>query len=492
MGQGPILVIRYPCLSDHAHDTPGEGLSGIRISQVPLIALRNCRMQTSAGVHAGRISRLADATVLAIFVVIAACFIVSLLRGSAGSKGVALTGTIAAFTVAYNPSTPSESIRDAAVYFSVGLLAIASIIRPDCIPRRMPVVLTSAWYAIFLGVTYSTVPGNVGLLFKFGVISALVVIVAARSGKYDREVVSKGVVLLAVFHVLIGMTEFLTNSPFIWGYDTLANGLPATYANPFAGGDLARIQSTLGHPIPLGVLIAVALALLLANWRMYRRSRTVLIGLVLGAGLFFNGSRSAVLALIAGVLYILLFSYSTRGRLQNVFIVLLASVSLVIFDFGIGSLVGDFVDSGSFTNRLEALESAPGLVSRPLDVAFWGSGFGTEPILFAQGLLQQNGFGIVDNQFVTTLATFGIFGLFLMLVILVRSFMGSDAVGRSVLIVLMAMMFSFDYLRWPETFVLLFAFVGLAGSASVRRHVVPPQNHLARRSRLGSEFPLPH
>ncbi|WP_286345201.1 hypothetical protein [Frondihabitans sucicola] len=103
----------------------------------------------------------------------------------------------------------------------------------------------------------------------------------------------------------------------------------------------------------------------------------------------------------------------------------------------------------------------------------WGSGGDTEPQLFAQGLLFQNGFDVVDNQLVTTLATQGVIGLVLLVSLFIVGFRTTGRLSRSVLLVMVVMLFSFDYLRFTSMLGLLFGFLALAPATAGARENRP-------------------
>lgn len=391
----------------------------------------------------------------------------SIILRRATARGWALTTTSAILSVAYNPSVPSN-VSDLSLGLSVALLSISLLERRQRVARTTPWRLTAIWYAIFLVVTIAVLPSNGPALAKLGTLACLLVVVASRCQEADYKILSTGLVSLALVHSLIGIAEFFTKRPPLWGYGSYADGSLVTLVNPFLGEDTTRIQGTLGHPIPFGVVIGIGLILVIFQRSAFKRSSLIICVLVFTITLFLNGSRSVIICLFISLFCHLILTFRYRAMYKNILFMFSCFLTICILYADASKLVLDLINSGSYTNRVEALGSMPGLLARPTDQVLWGSGFGSEHMLFANGYLQQNGFNIVDNQLVTTLATFGIFGLSILLISITAGFVTGDHMQRIGIVFMAAMMFSFDYLRWPETFVYFYMLIGLAARCRKR------------------------
>lgn len=426
-----------------------------------------------------------DLTWLGVMLVVVIYFCFGAIRRTKSIRVVGVLSAVLVLSLSYNPSVSSDLYRDSALVLAGSFLLLSLFSKHEKGQPKTVAVLVVVWYIGFAAVTFAQLPSNLGSLAKFGLLSVLLVIVGSRISPIEVTAIFRGLISIGTLHVLLGATEFATKSPLIWGYNSFADGSLARYANPFFGGQVYRIQSTMGHPIPLGVLIAVALILLVASRREFGGFYKFFCGAVLLGGLFLNGSRGALVAVVCGLLYLMFFAGSSRSKGRNLILLGLTGCVVLLADLGLRTLVGDFVESGSYTNRLGALEAVPGLMSRnSMDVLF-GAGFGSENLLFNEGYLQQNGFNIVDNQLVTTLATYGIFGVGILVTMTLVAFVRAKPTVKAVLVLMVAMMFSFDYFRWPETFSLFFLFLGLSACGrSIRRRRRMPAVTVHQPARL--------
>lgn len=360
--------------------------------------------------------------------------------------------TLLLLSLLWTPSAPTEW-REIAVWSSVVLSGLALFSKRDADqtkPNTAVVAVILVFIASWVLVTVVANPAGVSSVARIAVLAAVTTMVAGQMNLSERRASLAWLVAVAVLQVLAGAWQWFSGRPPIWGFGLREDGTAATYLNPLLDGAV-RVQGTTGHPIPYSTLIALATMTVIATWATRRRLRSWTLLAVFAAALLVSGTRSVLIALAIAFAYLFLIARGTDSakKVRNYLLAITISVVAIAADFGLRTAAQDLVASGSFTNRAGALESVPGLLSRPPGVAIFGSGFGSEANLFAQGLLQQNGFNVVDNQVVTVLATQGVVGVVLLLVIFALAFRASDATGRALIIVLAVMLFSFDYLRWP-------------------------------------------
>ncbi|WP_160096570.1 O-antigen ligase family protein [Rhodococcus sp. T7] len=274
--------------------------------------------------------------------------------------------------------------------------------------------------------------------------------------------------VVAVAQTLIAFIELVvTHIPILWGYGRYADGTEVKLANPLLGPEIVRTQGTMGHPIVLSTLLVIAVLIIIDGGTIRTRWIKYPIFGLLAFGLLISGTRSAFVALAIAVVFSSVLHVNARDRWRNLITVLAVSGTLLIFDFGIRQIWADLVGSGSYTNRAAAISALPGLFNLNISRLLLGSGFGSENDLFQAGYLQQNGFRIVDNQLVTTIATNGLFGFVILIALITVGIAKGNSLFGSALVAMGVMMFSFDYLRWPAIAFLFFILVAL-GAGSTR------------------------
>ncbi|PPF42410.1 hypothetical protein C5B85_16760 [Pseudoclavibacter sp. AY1F1] len=392
----------------------------------------------------------------------------------------------------------SAQIRPAMGLYSAAVLALC------CAPNNAPVevqlvVSVACCFVLALGLVRASAPhGRLGgagvavvaLVIVYGVLqlsatvlensanvfvvaarftlpAVLAVFAAARLDSAARCFLLDAIVSLAVLQSVIGVLEFLNLTAPIFGTATVYD---TALMNPLLPG-VVRVQAMLGHPIVLGLLIVFALVLLLNRAPRMRSWQTAGLSAVLLAGLFLCGSRSSwlalaiccVLALFWAVKNLIVRTFAILGLLIGLFAALTSSraSSILVEQLDL------FTDSGSFTHRMESFGSFFAILSQhAIRPALIGSGVGSEPRLFAAGLLQQDGFLIIDNQLLTTMVTIGLFGLLVLLSLVAFAVFGLPPAERLACIAMLIMFFTFDALRWTGPIVLFFALVGLVVSYS--------------------------
>lgn len=367
-------------------------------------------------------------------------------------------------------------IRNAVIVGSLILLTLAALAPRVGPPRRaVPVlVLTAAYFGTGLVATYLGYPEGTGMLLRLAGLSIMLVVVVRRFTASDLRALLDGLLASAFLQAVFGLIELVIGEPVLWGYKTYESGRALFNENPLFGGDIVRIQGTASHWIPFAVLISAGVLALVIGWRRYHPVVRLLGVALFPICLVLSGARSAMLGLIAALVVLLAGSVSAAAVIRNTLLAIGTMALLVVAAPDIATGVDEFLSTGSFLNRMGNVAAAPGLVDRPFIQSFFGSGADSQAGLFAQGLLLQNGFDVIDNQLVTTLATQGVLGLGLLLALLVVGFVRAGRVGRAFILMMAALMFSFDYFTFTSMLTLLFVFLPLAASDADERFIVEP------------------
>lgn len=271
------------------------------------------------------------------------------------------------------------------------------------------------------------------------------------------------VVALAVVESVAAIIEPVLFPRHLWAAAQLgSDGRPVPLLNEVLGHGLERSQGTLGHPLPLGLLlvIAIALAVRLSSWS---RPRLVpLVGLFV-TGLAFAGARTS---LALAVLIIALafarrptFLHYVAGAWSLLLAALIATATGALTRTDLLSVAS----TGSYTHRLGALTSFATLASGQSTGRFLiGNGFASVPRLFGAGLLQNDGFDVVDNQFLSLLGQGGLVSSGLLVALVLLALVNGRRDARPAIACVVATMLVFDVLGWPSATALCFLTLGLA------------------------------
>ncbi|NHC14418.1 O-antigen ligase family protein [Motilibacter deserti] len=182
-------------------------------------------------------------------------------------------------------------------------------------------------------------------------------------------------------------------------------------------GDLSRVAGTAGHYIEFGVILGMLLPLalhyaLFARSGRERRWRWLLV-VVIGVGVPFSISRSAVLALVVG-LVVVMAPWRLRAQANVAIGALVALVAVRATQPGLlGTIRSLFTNAGndpSIQNRTSDYAAVSGYISeRP----WLGRG---------QGTFLPDRYVLLDNQLLGTLVSGGVLGLAALLVLFAVAF----------------------------------------------------------------------
>lgn len=286
-----------------------------------------------------------------------------------------------------------------------------------------------------------------------------------QSGDAVRVRVLRIVVLVALAESLLAMAEPFLRYPSLWAPAQLnALGLPKPLPNTLL--PFVRSQGTLAHPLPLGILLALAVGLLARNAVRVPLSARLAGTAVLAGGLLFSGSRNSILLAVVVVAYFFSSRRMTAVRFGTATAVSLLALGLsVATDLLTSATTRDVAASGSVTHRAGAYQAFTNLLAdQPIWTVLTGNGWASSSRMFASGILQTDGLGAVDNQLVLILSQGGLIALGLLVTLVVLAVVRSGPVLRPPVLAMVATLFVFDVLVWPSAGALL----GLVLAAAVQ------------------------
>lgn len=290
----------------------------------------------------------------------------------------------------------------------------------------------------------------------------------------DVRSLARTLLTLAMFQVLLSVVQLVAGLPALWAPAQRSElGIPLPLMNPFFGG-VVRAQGTLGHPLPLGYLLMVSVAVFLSVLRPRLPAQGVVV-VAHVTGLVLAGSRFSLVATL--ILCVVLWNDRDPGRRAVIgsALVIAALVYAQSRFASVDPVVRDVSTSGSYTHRVGAVSAAARLIFQQDGLSvLTGNGLGANPRLFNSGLLQADGFETVDNQYVQTLAHSGLVGLILLLAIFGSVILGAPTKLRPLLVASALNLAIFDALMWPSLALLTAVLWGCASSRLVVDAAAPP------------------
>ncbi len=330
----------------------------------------------------------------------------------------------------------------------------------------VPAFLAYIGYAVFISLaTLSSSIATIAAALGAVVVIALVV---RKFSSRDFVAMVRWVVPAAIAQVMIAFAELFLLAEPIWGYRNLTSaGVPVLRFNPFLADTVLRAQGTFGHPIPFALFFLFTFFLCLApvlKSHGFLRIAGITAGL---AGLFLSGTRSAALAGLVALVYFLISSRGIQAKTRNVALISAVVVTVMIGDFGIRGVIFDLLASDSLAHRVDGWTLATGLLGRGMATVLFGTGLNSEGATFAAGYLQQDGFNVIDNQWLTLFVTTGLIGLTLFFIAVLVGWLRAGRPGRALILAISVMFFSFDVTTWPTSFVLLAFAIALPREATL-------------------------
>ncbi len=342
---------------------------------------------------------------------------------------------------------PSSGELIASVGLVVAVLTALALRRGGPLPRGTWLV---AALVVVLAAATALAPDRYGLLrlAPFAVVFVAVFLLFGGAGRGVRVRTLRFAVLLAVVQGVLAVLEPLLGSPRLWASAKItADGVEKALRNPLLPG-LERSQGTLGHPLALGVLLVIAVALLVRNAAELSVRTRVLAAVPLVAGLVLSVSRNSIaLAVLLTVVFVPRWRFGRRAVLVAVGIAAALVVAVLVAAPAVEALLA----SGSTTHRTGALEAVPGLLTRqaPLQVLL-GNGWASSARMFGDGLLQNDGLQAVDNELVLLLSQGGLVAVALFVALTVLAARRAEPALLPVVLVIAVTALVFDVLAWPS------------------------------------------
>jgi len=343
------------------------------------------------------------------------------------------------------------------------------------------ILISAATFAAVL--TISTLAhvriADLSLLWATLVPALCVALLLAAASERGIRFVEQSVVVLACAESIYAIAETSLRFAPLW---TAA----ATGRESQILPGLIRAQGTLGHPLPLALLLVTAISLLLSRRHINPLPVTVVGILLLLGGLIATGSRSA-LAIVA-----ILLAVSVGRRVWSIATIAGIAGSVSVAALAAGGFFGsatwvNFVEGDSLSHRDGALAAVPRLVTdQDFASIVLGNGYFSAPSLFARGLLQQGSFFAIDNQFVTTLVEAGFVGVIALITLCVVLWM-TESRYRILVFATVAFFLSFDLLSWPSAATLFTMTIMFVASQEDPNRANLPKT----RSREGAGSPPP-
>lgn len=385
--------------------------------------------------------------------------------------GTAMGGALGILFMVPYPFPPGE-YTSVATPLAVALLVIALLIPRTGTTRNHPL-----WPLVFvlgfLSVLWVASQGQGGKktgLILLTLLSLTGLLVGQRLTKEDIRALARALWYVCLVELAVNVGELMGAFDPIWG---IAQGdLLGSRPNPLLLDAVDRAQGTAGHPTLLALLYVITAFFSMAAMKERGKLRTYGQLALLACGLVASGTRATLLIMVAVGLAMLILEGGVKGRTR-----LLAYVALLVAvtPFVAGSLVQYFaeisnstIDSGSYTHRISGFDATSRLVnSRPAVEALFGSGYDVND-LFIRGLLQQDGFHVIDNQYVTVLAISGMAGLAFYVLLILGALKSGRGLPRAIVLLMAINGLAVDvaYAMMPSA---LLCFLGLGMAANVRK-----------------------
>lgn len=364
--------------------------------------------------------------------------------------------------------TAAENMLRIAVPVIIVATSLAVAVRIKGNPTRglVPVLLVFFTLAL-ISTTFVEDPNEWSFFALEVAVAFAAVIFAKAAAKIEAwPTVARVIIAATAAEAAIGIHEVFQLSAPIWrGGRILSDGSSTWIRNEVVPG-MPRAQGTFGHPLPFAFSLIVG-ALLVLRTRVWSGLVRSSLFCLLAAGVFVSGSRNAiilfaVLTMLAFILPSLIPRLHVIGTMAFVGLAIAFPLLLDKFD--------ELMGSGSVDHRLGALQAVSNLMNfREFSTVLLGDGSAAAPRLFAKGLLQNDGFAAVDNQYVLTLAQNGAIGLMLLVVLLWTALRRASATLRIMLLGVVITGVIFDLFAWPAVgftvwFLIASAFARMPGT----------------------------
>ena len=350
------------------------------------------------------------------------------------------------------PSSIFRSLQGGALY---PILLSVVLIVFGLVKHRKPLQVTRSFklvFAIYFITAISTLTSESVDWFYLPqcFFAPLIFLTISNLSESEAKNLAKVTLWLGILETLLAVPEVLIGKgPF------LGQQITVTVENHFLPG-LIRAQGTLDHPLVLSLILLLGLSFLQdLNFDIYKK---VIAGSVLLVGIFLTGSVSAA---ITALLLIVWLAFGQKNHAVKILATCMICLSGIWIVFSGAQIPESLSREVNFSHRTASLQAVPNLVTmrEPLNAIF-GSGVGSIRTLFENGVIQNDGFFVVDNQYVSTLVASGLVGLMFFAWLIYLTVRNSSPSKAPSVFVLLFMALSFDYLLWYSLLIPVFFVLG--------------------------------
>ncbi|SDZ39281.1 hypothetical protein [Herbiconiux ginsengi] len=385
-------------------------------------------------------------------------FVGSLLAPVRYRIGIAVIGGLAILifvvpgSLGFGPLGAADSIIVAAAWMTALSLSTLRPLRFDRLfALYIVVVLLGS-----IGAIITT--GEVGFPVLVALSGIVFVVVCGTLSREEWLIVRVGATVLAALVAVLCLVE------------AFAINRPLFVATPFGLSPLfpesIRAQATLGHPLVAAMVMLIGIGFTLTL--RFRVGSKLLVVALLAAGVISTGSTSAIIAAAFTVIAGFIVSGGSNSRiarvgLAGVVVFFVATLSLVP-----SGLLADVSNQNS-VHRANSFLAIPRLfTSRSPVEALFGTGWGSEELMYQRNVLINDNFFAIDNQFTTVIVVAGGIGIVCFLAFIIGLLLKSRGSARVTLLALVLMFLSFDVLNWAATSALFITFASFALFKQVR------------------------
>lgn len=295
---------------------------------------------------------------------------------------------------------------------------------------------------------------------------------------YSCDTTARMAVVWATIGIAIAQTVLGLTETFFGFLPLLGEQITIQPQNAFIPGTM-RAHGTLGHPIVYGCVLLAGLALAMRRDIGPAIIRVPIV-IFLSVGIVTSGSASPILV---ACLLVAIWFLSRKTPIGATFAWLstIGAFLIVASSDITSSVIEQELSPTNMAHRLNSIAAIPNLIfDRPPLKSLLGDGYESTQRLFESGHFFNDGFFVIDNQFVTTLSQAGLVGAIVLAVLLIQFFVKSDRASWPYVLGFLAMGFSFDILNWFAIAMLLFVGIALGMSKESTPSEIRGQRFFAR------------
>ena len=364
------------------------------------------------------------------------------------------------FVVAVNVLFPAGTFKAAPLGGSYTQITTATLLvwifsRRDRIGPRAPATTLLTVYTIL--VSAMTLLSSSPQLFYLLVMPFAVFQYSLlwRASERTKERLQLLIVALGGIEAILALFEFQRNT------GPLIGDFTSTDRTNFLLQGHFRTQGTLGHPLALSAILLAAFICVLTTTRLRPLVR-VLVGILLISAAVTTGSATAI---ILGAIALAARIIANRHILKAMIsaLVVLGFVVLYAAQTSVWEKVNEEISGRNVLQRQNSMSAIPKLLSNQDTLnALFGNGLNASQDLYSRGILTNTGFYAVDNQFVSALISGGLVALVLFILAQIQMVRAARSIRFALLLIcLLAVGLSFDYLYWYGPGITIFTVIAL-------------------------------